>query len=73
MQYIWLSGSEEEIEELKEAFKANGFSFSQGAHFEISNSPFGPGRYSSALKDFRPPAVATPQPRPWDAVLGGAN
>jgi hypothetical protein len=71
MKYIWLSGSEEEIEELKEAFRANGFSFSQGEHFEISNSPFGPGRFSSSLKDFQAPATPTPQPRPWDAVLGG--
>jgi len=71
MKYIWLSGSLEEIEEMKEAFKANGFKFNQGDSFEITNSPFGPGRYSSALRDFQAPVVPTPQPRLWDAVLGG--
>jgi hypothetical protein len=42
MEYIWLSGTKEEIAEMEEAFR-------------------------------RPPAVPTPQPRPWDAVLGGKN
>ena len=68
MKYIWLTGSEEEIEELKEAFRANGFSFSQGEHFEISNSPFGPGRFSSSLKDFRPLAFRLPSLDPMTQV-----
>ena len=71
MEYIWLSGTKEEIEAVKEAFKANGFTFRQGDSFEHTNSPLGPGCYSSALRDFQAPAVPTPQPRPWDAVLGG--
>jgi hypothetical protein len=70
MEYIWLSGTKEEIEEMKEALRANGFTFSQGS-FIKSGDAVGPGKYSSALKNFCPTTVATPQPRPWDAVLGG--
>ena len=72
MEYIWLSGTKEEIAEREEAVRANGFTFSQGSFIELGEA-IGLGRYSSALKDFRPPAVPTPQPRPWDAVLGGSN
>lgn len=71
MEYMWLSGNKKEVKEAIEALRANGFTF-QAAHFaEISNSPFGKGRVSCTLENFRPPAVATSQPRPWDAVLGG--
>jgi len=72
MEYIWLSGTNEEIEEMKEAFRANGFTFSQGSFIKLGDA-VGSGKYSSALKNFRPPTVATPQPRRWDAVLGGSN
>lgn len=70
MEYIWLSGTLEEIEAMKEAFRANGFTFTQGSELKLSEI-IGPNRYSSALKNFQAPAVPTPQPRPWDAVLGG--
>ena len=70
MEYIWLSGTKEEIEAMKEAFRANGFTFTQGSELKLGEI-IGPNRYSSALKNFQAPAVATPQPRPWDAVLGG--
>ena len=72
MEYIWLSGTKEELEKMKEAFRANGFTFSQGSEIELGEA-VGPDRYSSALKNFQAPAVPTPQPRPWDAVLGGEN
>jgi hypothetical protein len=54
MKYIWLSGSLEEIEEMKEAFKANGFSFNQGDSFKITNSPFGSGEILFCLEGFSP-------------------
>jgi hypothetical protein len=73
MQYMWLAGNKKEVKEAIEALRANGFTF-QTAHFvEISNSPFGKSRCSYTLENFRPPVVATPKPRPWDAVLGGKS
>ena len=72
MEYIWLSGTKEELEKMKEAFRANGFTFSQGSEIKLGEV-VGPNRYSSALRNFQAPAVPTPQPRPWDAVLGGKN
>jgi len=71
MEYMWLAGSKKEVKEAIEALRANGFTFELTHYAEIKNSPFGGDRYSYTLKNFRPPAVATPQPRPWDAVLGG--
>jgi len=71
MEYMWLAGNKKEVKEAIEALRANGFTFELTHYAEISNSPFGVDRYSYTLKNFRPPAVATPQPRPWDAVLGG--
>ncbi|MEG5038896.1 MULTISPECIES: hypothetical protein [unclassified Microcoleus] len=71
MEYMWIAGNKKEVNKLVEALRANGFTFELTHYAEISNSPFGSNRYSYTLKNFRPPAVATPQPRPWDAVLGG--
>lgn len=71
MEYMWLAGNKKEVKKAIEALRANGFTFELTHYAEISNSPFGGNRYSYTLKNFRPPAVATPQPRPWDAVLGG--
>ncbi|MEG4842854.1 hypothetical protein [Microcoleus sp. B9-D4] len=71
MQYMWLAGSRQEVEEAIEALLANGFTFKQDDFEVIKNSPYGADRYSYTLLNFRPPAVPTPQPRPWDAVLGG--
>jgi hypothetical protein len=71
MQYMWLAGSKKEVEEVVKALKANGFTFELADFAKISNSFFGVNRRSYTLKNFRPPAIATPQPRPWDAVLGG--
>jgi len=72
MEYIWLSGTKEEIEEMKEAFRANGFTFSQGSFIKLGDL-VGFGRYFSALKNFRFPTVTTSQPCPFDAVLGRNN
>ncbi len=73
MEYMCLAGARKEVEEAVESLRANGFSFVQDSIEVISNSPFGTDRYSCTLRYFRPPAVPTPQPRPWDAVLGGKN
>ncbi|MEG4252926.1 hypothetical protein [Microcoleus sp. Pol10D4] len=71
MEYMWIAGNKKEVKKLVEALRANGFTFELAHYAEISNSPFGGNRYSYTLKNFRPPAVPTPQPRAWDAVLGG--
>ena len=71
MQYMWLAGNKKEVKEAIEALRSNGFTFETAHYAEISNSPFGGNRCSYTLENFRPPAVATPQPRPCDAVLGG--
>lgn len=71
MEYMWISGNKKEAKKLIEALRANGFTFDLTHFAEITNSPFGGNRYSYTLRNFLPPAVATPQPRPWDAVLGG--
>lgn len=71
MEYMWLAGNKKEVKRSVEALRAAGFTFDLADLAEISNSPYGRDRYSYTLKNFRPPAVATPQPRPWDAVLGG--
>ena len=71
MEYMWLAGNKKEVKEAIEALRANGFTFELTNYAEISNSPFGVDRYSYTLKNFRPPAKPTPQPRPYDAVLGG--
>ena len=71
MEYMWLAGSKKEVKEAVEALRVNGFTFELTDFAEIKNSPFGGDRYSYTLRNFRPPAKPTPQPRPWDAVLGG--
>jgi len=71
MQSIWLAGTQAEIAEIVEALSANGFAFTYEDPWEIKSTPFGAGRYSCTLYNFRPPAKSAPQPRPWDAVLGG--
>ena len=71
MEYMWISGNKKEVKKLVEALRANGFTFDLAYYAEISNSPFGRNRCSYTLENFRPPVVPTPQPRPWDAVLGG--
>jgi hypothetical protein len=71
MEYMWLAGNKKEVKEAIKALRECGFTFDLTHYAEISNSPFGASRYSYTLRNFRPPAVATPQPRPWDAVLGG--
>ncbi|MEG4397236.1 hypothetical protein [Microcoleus sp. BROC3] len=73
MEYMWLAGNKKEVKEAIEALRANGFTFEPAYYSEISNSPFGRGRCSYTLKNFRPPVVAPPQPRPWDAVMGGVK
>ena len=73
MEYMWLAGSKKEVKKLVKALRANGFTFELAHFVEISNSPFGRNRCSYTLENFRPPVVATPQPRPYDAVLGGKN
>ncbi|MEG4252916.1 hypothetical protein [Microcoleus sp. Pol10D4] len=71
MEYMWIAGNKKEVKKLVAALRANGFTFELSYYTEISNSPFERNRCSYTLKNFRPPAVPTPQPRPWDAVLGG--
>ncbi|MEG3900186.1 MULTISPECIES: hypothetical protein [unclassified Microcoleus] len=73
MEYMWLAGRKKEVKKLVKALRDGGFTFETAYCAEISNSPFGSNRYSYTLKNFRPPAVPTPQPRPWDAVMGGIN
>lgn len=74
MEYMWLAGKKKEVKEAIEALRAAGFSFELANFEKISNSPFGSDRYSYTLKNFRPPLISQPpQPRPWDAVLGGAR
>lgn len=70
--YISIFGKEEELVATMQALKDNGFMFTLGERTEFSKSPCNESTpFGYLLHDFRPPAVATPQPRPWDAVLGG--
>jgi hypothetical protein len=72
--YMRIFGREEELVATMQALRDNGFTFTPGERIELSKSPCNettPLAYH--LHDFRPPAVPTPQPRPWDAVLGGSN
>jgi hypothetical protein len=71
MEYMWIAGNKKGVKELVKALRANGFTFEVTHYAEIKNSPFGGSRYSYTLKNFRPPAVTTLQPQPWDAVRGG--
>jgi hypothetical protein len=73
MEYMWLSGRKKELKKTIKALRANGFTFELTHFAEISNSPFGGNRCSYTLTNFCPPAAASPQPRPWDAVLGGRS
>jgi hypothetical protein len=73
MQF-WMAGTKEEIEDSVQALRANGFTFHQGNFHEFKFSAEATGiPYYCPLNNLRPPAVPTPQPRPWDAVLGGFN
>lgn len=72
--YMRIFGKEEELAATMKGLRDNGFTFTSGERIELSKSPCNettPFAYS--LHDFRVPAVPTPQPRPWDAVLGGKN
>ena len=73
MQYIWLAGTKEEIEKTIQAFKVSGFTFEQGelqkCHFLSHKTP-----HSCLLHWFVTPSIdSVPQPKAWDAVLGGKN
>ena len=72
MQYVWLAGTEEEINQTVQAFKDMGFAFEQSEIQKCTilshKTPF-----SCLLHWFVTPSTPMPQPRPWDAVLGGKN
>jgi hypothetical protein len=73
MEYMWLAGRKKEVKKTIKALRANGFTFELRHYAETSNSSFGGNRCSYTLTNFCPPATAAPQPRPWDAVLGGRS
>jgi hypothetical protein len=72
--YMRIFGKEEELAATMQALRDNGFTFTPGERIELSKSPCNETTpFAYQLHDFCPPAVPTPQPRPWDAVLGGKN
>jgi hypothetical protein len=73
MRYVWVQGTREEIEETIHDLRANGFSFQQGEAYELKSPCHWNAPLSCSLRDFCAPSIPSPQPRPWDAVLGGSN
>jgi len=71
MKHLWIQGTLSEIDEIADSLRANGFDFKKGEPHELKSSWCASAPFTCPLYDFKPPAIATPQPRPWDAVLGG--
>lgn len=73
MRYGWIAGTKEEIAEAIQALRASGFTFTQGDVLEFYSlshkTPYGCLLHNFCVPPI--PVISTPQPKPWDAVLGG--